>query len=101
MARAEKENLDLALAAVARGFQTWKKISAFERSKMMRAAGELVRARVDSIARELTAEQGKPIAEARMEVLAGADIIDWFAEEARRTYGRVIPARAEGFISSL
>jgi succinate-semialdehyde dehydrogenase/glutarate-semialdehyde dehydrogenase len=96
VAWAEKEDLDLALAAVERGFHTWKKISAFERSKMMRAAGELVRARVDSIARELTAEQGKPIAEARMEVLAGADIIDWFAEEARRTYGRVIPARAEG-----
>ncbi len=96
VARAEKEDLDLALAAVERGFHTWRKISAFERSKMMRAAGELVRARVDSIARELTAEQGKPLAEARMEVLAGADIIDWFAEEARRTYGRVIPARAEG-----
>src|SRR5439155_13110125 len=77
-------------------FQTWKKISAFERSKIMRAAAELVRARVDAIAQELTAEQGKPIAEAKMEVLAGADIIDWFAEEARRTYGRVIPARAEG-----
>jgi succinate-semialdehyde dehydrogenase/glutarate-semialdehyde dehydrogenase len=96
VARAEKEDLDLALAAVERGFQTWKKISAFERSKMMRAAGELVRKRAEAIASELTAEQGKPIAEARMEVLAGADIIDWFAEEARRTYGRVIPARAEG-----
>lgn len=96
VAWAEREDLDLALAAVERGFHTWKKISAFERSKMMRAAGELVRKRAEAIAGELTAEQGKPIAEARMEVLAGADIIDWFAEEARRTYGRVIPARAEG-----
>ena len=96
VAWAEKEDLDLALRAVERGFHVWKKISAFERSKIMRAAGELVRARVDSIAQELTAEQGKPLAEARMEVLAGADIVDWFAEEARRTYGRVIPARAEG-----
>ena len=41
-------------------------------------------------------EQGKPLAEAKGEVLAGADVIDWFAEEARRAYGRVIPARAEG-----
>ena len=96
VAWAEKEDLDLALAAVERGFQTWKKISAFERSKIMRAAAGLVRERVDAIARELTAEQGKPIGEAKGEVLAGADIIDWFAEEARRTYGRVIPARAEG-----
>ena len=96
MARAEKEDLDLALAAVERGFHTWKKISAFDRSKIMRAAAGLVRERVEGIASELTAEQGKPIGEARGEVLAGADIIDWFAEEARRTYGRVIPARAEG-----
>jgi len=96
VAWAEREDLDLALAAVERGFLTWKKISAFERSKIMRSAAGLVRERVDAIARELTAEQGKPIAEAKMEVLAGADIIDWFAEEARRTYGRVIPARAEG-----
>jgi len=96
VARAEKEDLDLALAAVERGFHTWKKISAFDRSKIMRAAAGLVRERVEGIASELTAEQGKPIGEARGEVLAGADIIDWFAEEARRTYGRVIPARAEG-----
>jgi len=96
VARAEEEDLDLALAAVERGFQTWKKISAFDRSKIMRAAAGLVRERVEGIASELTAEQGKPIGEARGEVLAGADIIDWFAEEARRTYGRVIPARAEG-----
>lgn len=96
VAWAEREDLDLALAAVERGFRTWKKISAFERSKIMRAAAGLVRERVEGIASELTAEQGKPIAEARMEVLAGADIIDWFAEEARRTYGRVIPARTEG-----
>ncbi|MGD0434655.1 MAG: NAD-dependent succinate-semialdehyde dehydrogenase, partial [Acetobacteraceae bacterium] len=50
----------------------------------------------DTIAPYLTQEQGKPLPEARGEVLAGADVIDWFAEEARRTYGRVIPARAQG-----
>jgi succinate-semialdehyde dehydrogenase / glutarate-semialdehyde dehydrogenase len=44
----------------------------------------------------MTQEQGKPVPEAKMEVLAGADVVDWFAEEARRAYGRVIPARAEG-----
>jgi hypothetical protein len=52
--------------------------------------------RADKIAPLLTMEQGKPLSEAKGEVLAGADVIDWFAEEARRTYGRVIPARAEG-----
>src|SRR3954466_4801888 len=44
----------------------------------------------------MTFEQGKPLAEAKQEALAGADVIDWFAEEGRRAYGRVIPARAEG-----
>jgi succinate-semialdehyde dehydrogenase/glutarate-semialdehyde dehydrogenase len=71
-------------------------VSAFDRSKIMRKAAELLRERVDAIARLMTMEQGKPLTEAKGEVMAGADVIDWFAEEARRAYGRVIPARAEG-----
>ena len=62
----------------------------------MRKAANLMRERADTIAPLLTMEQGKTLAEAKGEVLAGADVIDWFAEEARRAYGRVIPARAEG-----
>ena len=62
----------------------------------MRKAADLLRERADKIAPLLTMEQGKPLPEAKGEVLAAADVIDWFAEEARRTYGRVIPARAEG-----
>jgi succinate-semialdehyde dehydrogenase/glutarate-semialdehyde dehydrogenase len=96
VACAERRDLDRALEAAQQGFQTWRKISAFERSKIMRKAANLLRERVDSIAPLLTMEQGKTLAEARGEVLAGADVIDWFAEEARRAYGRVIPARAEG-----
>lgn len=71
-------------------------VSAFDRSKVMRKAAGLLRDRADAIAPLLTMEQGKPLPEAKGEVLAAADVIDWFAEEARRTYGRVIPARAEG-----
>src|SRR5258708_24850690 len=63
----------------------------------MRKAAENLRSRADEIARLMTMEQGKPVGEAKMETLAGADLIDWFAEEGRRAYGRVIPARAEGF----
>lgn len=96
VAHAGKEDLDEALAAAEKGFQTWKKVSAFDRSKLMRKAAELLRSRADDIAKLLTMEQGKPLPEAKMEVMAGADIIDWFAEEARRAYGRVIPARGEG-----
>jgi len=96
VAHAGTDDLDEALAAAAKGFAAWKMVSAFERSKVMRKAADLLRARADDIAQLMTAEQGKPLAEAKMETLAGADIIDWFAEEARRAYGRVIPARAEG-----
>jgi succinate-semialdehyde dehydrogenase/glutarate-semialdehyde dehydrogenase len=71
-------------------------VSAFDRSKLMRKAANILRERADTIAKLMTMEQGKPVGEARMEVLAGADVIEWFDEEARRAYGRVIPARAEG-----
>jgi len=96
VAHAEKTDLDRALEAAKKGFETWRKTGAFARYQMMRKAADLLRARADGIAPLLTQEQGKPLAEAKMEVLAGADVIDWFAEEGRRAYGRVIPARAPG-----
>ena len=96
VAHAQKADLDRALDSADKGFQAWRKIGAFARYQLMRKAAELLRARADAIAPLMTQEQGKPLAEAKAEVLAGADIIDWFAEEARRAYGRVIPARAPG-----
>jgi succinate-semialdehyde dehydrogenase/glutarate-semialdehyde dehydrogenase len=96
LAHAEIPDLDRALEAAERGFAVWRKVSAYDRSKIMRKAADLLRERADMIAPLMTMEQGKPVGEAKMEAVAGADIIDWFAEEARRTYGRVIPARAEG-----
>jgi succinate-semialdehyde dehydrogenase/glutarate-semialdehyde dehydrogenase len=96
VAHAGRDDLDEALAAAEQGFAAWKRVSAFERGKLMRKAAELLRSRADDIARLMTLEQGKPVGEAKVETLAAADIIDWFAEEARRAYGRVIPARAEG-----
>ena len=96
VAHAEGPDLARALEAAGRGFAVWRGVSAYDRSKIMRKAAGLLRERLDHIARLLTLEQGKPLAEARGETLVGADVIEWFAEEARRTYGRVIPARAEG-----
>jgi succinate-semialdehyde dehydrogenase/glutarate-semialdehyde dehydrogenase len=95
VARADQADLDRALAAAKRGFRTWRRVSAYDRGKILRKAGELLRARAEAIAPVMTREQGKPRPEAKGEVLSGADILDWFAEEARRTYGRVIPARSE------
>jgi succinate-semialdehyde dehydrogenase/glutarate-semialdehyde dehydrogenase len=93
---AKKPELDRALAAADKGFKVWKQVNSFERAKVLRKAADLMRARVDDIARTLTLEQGKPLVESKIEILAGADITDWFADEGRRAYGRIIPARADG-----
>lgn len=93
---ASKGDLDKALAAVDKGFKTWRKVSAYERGKILRKAADLLRSRVEEIAKVLTQEQGKVIAEARLELVSAADIIDWFAGEGQRAYGRIIPARADG-----
>src|SRR5260370_3369596 len=92
---AEKSDLDRALAAADKGFRQWRKVSAFERYKIMRKAADLMRQRLDDIATMMTTEQGKPLAEAKVETNLAADIIDWMAEEGRRPYGPIVPARAE------
>ncbi|MFD1746803.1 NAD-dependent succinate-semialdehyde dehydrogenase [Rhizobium helianthi] len=96
IAHAEKADLDLALEAADKGFKVWRDTSAFERSKIMRKAADLLRERIDYIAWLMTREQGKPIAQSKGEIINAADTIDWFAEEARRTYGQIIPARFGG-----
>lgn len=93
VAHAGKEDLDRALAAAQQGFETWRDMTAAERSKIMRAAAGLMRERAADIARSMTQEQGKPLAEARAECLSAADIIEWFAEESFRVYGRLVPSR--------
>jgi len=94
VAHASRNDLDEALAAAASGFAVWRTISAFDRAKLMRKAADLLRSRIDHIATLMTLEEGKPLFESRAEIKTAADIIEWFAEEARRTYGRVIPARS-------
>jgi succinate-semialdehyde dehydrogenase/glutarate-semialdehyde dehydrogenase len=91
---ASEADLDDALAAVEGGFRQWRRVSAFDRSRLLRRAAELLRARSGEVARVITMEQGKPLAESRREAANCADLIDWFAEEGRRAYGRVIPGRA-------
>ena len=96
VAHAAKADLDEALAAAEKGFKTWRNISSYERSKVMRKAADLIRERADKIATLMTMEQGKVLAESRLETMVAADVIEWFAEEGRRTYGRMIPARLPG-----
>ncbi len=100
VAHASQGDLDAALAAAAKGFAIWSQTSAFDRAKIMRRAAALLRERTPAITTLMTLEQGKPLFEAKTETLLAADIIEWFAEEARRTYGRVVPARAPGRLSA-
>ena len=93
VAHAGIADLDLALAAAQKGFESWRDIPAIERARFMRKAAGLMRERAVSIAALLTQEQGKPLIEAKGEVMAAADIIDWFADEGQRIYGRIVPSR--------
>lgn len=90
---AEAADVDAALEAARKGFATWRAMTALERARILHRAAALVRERAEVMAQHMTREQGKPLAEARAECLMAADLIQWYAEEARRVYGRVVPAR--------
>ncbi len=90
---ASADDLQRALQAAERAFRSWKASSPMDRSAILRKVAELSRQRAAEIGRNITLDMGKPLAEATGEVVACADHCDWHAEEARRIYGRVIPAR--------
>ncbi|MES2051467.1 MAG: NAD-dependent succinate-semialdehyde dehydrogenase [Pseudomonadota bacterium] len=92
---ATRDDLDRALGAASRAFQTWRSTSPMERSRVLRRVAELIRERAPAIARNITLDQGKPLAEALQEVTTCAEHAEWHAEECRRIYGRVIPSRVE------
>ncbi|CAI0712616.1 NAD-dependent succinate-semialdehyde dehydrogenase [Serratia liquefaciens] len=94
VAHAAAADLDLALDATERGFKVWRDTSAYQRANLMRKAAALLRERAEKIAAIMSQEQGKPVAQAKVEILNSADVIDWFAGEASRTYGQIIPSRS-------
>lgn len=91
---ASSEDLQEVLETTARAFDLWRLVPAHERCSRLERGVARIRNHADSIASLLTSEQGKPLAEARAECLMAADLIKWYAEEARRVHGRVLPARA-------
>ena len=101
VAHAGRADLDRALSAAQRGFEVWRNYSPAERSKIMRKAADLMRERASDIALLLTQEQGKPLAEAKGEAMVAGDIIDWFAEEGFRVYGRLVPHRSNAAIRQM
>ena len=92
---ASTADLEQALDAAKKGFAVWRSTAAYDRAKIMRKAADLMRERHDAITKTLVQEQGKVYPEARMEVLTSADIIEWYAEEGRRAYGRIVPGRGK------
>jgi succinate-semialdehyde dehydrogenase/glutarate-semialdehyde dehydrogenase len=91
VAVATVDDVNAAIEAAGDAFRTWSKVPAPQRAKILRRWYELVVERADELAEILTAEQGKPLAEAKAEVLYGAGFIEWYAEEAKRLYGETIP----------
>lgn len=93
---ASKSDLDRALEASARGFETWKNMTAMQRWSIMSRAADLIEQRKNEIGRTLTMENGKALAEAVGEVQFSADVTRWYAEEGKRAYGRIVPGRVAG-----
>lgn len=85
-------DLDDALMAAENGFRVWRRTAPRDRADLMLMAARLLRDRQEEIAQSITAEHGKPLSQARLEVIRGAEFIEWDAGEAVRTYGRVIPS---------
>ena len=86
-----REDCKKAIAAAGEAMKTWMKTTAYDRAKVLKKTADLMRERADALARTMTMEQGKPLAEAKGEVLHSADTFEWFAEEGKRAYGQVIP----------
>jgi succinate-semialdehyde dehydrogenase / glutarate-semialdehyde dehydrogenase len=85
-----------AIDAASKALPGWMKLTAYDRAKVLKKTADLMRERADKIARDLTMEQGKPLPEAKAEVLHSADTFEWFAEEGKRAYGQIIPNSAPG-----
>jgi succinate-semialdehyde dehydrogenase/glutarate-semialdehyde dehydrogenase len=93
IAAATEADIDAALAAAEAGFEVWRRVGPWERSRIMRAAADLIRARVEQIATLMSLESGKPMAEARAETGTAADQFEWYSEETKRIYGQTIEGR--------
>lgn len=96
MAFGSRADVKRALEAAHRAMPAWMKLTAQDRGKVLKKTADLMRERADAIARTLTTEQGKPLAEAKAEILHSADTFEWFGEEGKRAYGQVIPPSQPG-----
>src|ERR1700752_3035508 len=96
MALGSRADVRRAIEAAGKAMPTWMKLTPYDRAKVLKKTADLMRERADAIARTLTTEQGKPLGEAKAEILHSADTFEWFAEEGKRAYGQLIPNSAPG-----
>jgi len=87
-----RSEVDRAVAAADEAAKAWRVLTPYQRQVPLRKTAELIRERVDEVATALTLEQGKPLAEARLEVLANATFFEWYADEGTRVYGEMVPS---------
>ena len=93
---ATSADLDRALTAAERGFKVWSGYLPEQRSEILRKAAGLLKQWGDRVATVATLESGKPIAQSRIELHMATEVLEWYAEEGRRAYGRVLPQRQPG-----
>lgn len=93
---ATQADLDRALAAAERGFKVWSGMLPENRGEILRKAAELLKQRGEQVTRVATMESGKAIAQSRIELHMATEVLEWYAEEGRRTYGRILPQRQSG-----
>lgn len=93
---ATADDIDAAAASAHAAFLSWKKVSAYDRARVLAGVASRIRNAEESLGQIITLEQGKPMAESRAEIRSCADNFDWMAEEGKRLYGRLVPARMPG-----
>ena len=93
---ASAADLDLALTSSARGFEEWKATAPIQRQAVLEGAARLLEERLEDVARNLTLDMGKPLGEAKLELQFAIGVLRWYAEEGKRMYGRLVPARVPG-----
>ena len=92
-AQADRADVEAAIKAAHNAFQSWRQVSGWERSKVLRKTAQLLEERSERIAHQLTLETGKPLGQSRAELGAAVELIDWYADEARRIFGQTLPGR--------
>ncbi len=92
-AQAERADVEAAIKAAHAAFQSWRHVSGWERSKVLRKTAQLLAERSERIAHQLTLECGKPLGQSKAELASAVELIDWYADEARRIFGQTLPGR--------